>query len=60
MKNDIVLDVTGAERINNLNEWCNANLADGEYESVVMSLFPLQWRYRFSCPKNKLLAVLIT
>lgn len=55
-----MLDITGADRITNLNEWCKANLADNDYESTVVSLFPLLLRYRFHCPKNKLLAVLIT
>ena len=55
-----ILDVRDSLKIAKLNDWCRDNLQQDEYESIVMGMCPLWWRYKFHCPKNKLIAILST
>jgi len=58
---DIVLDVRGgSEKSIKLLAWCSKNLADNEYDTIVMGMFPLWYRFRFHCPKQRLMAILST
>jgi hypothetical protein len=58
---DIVLDVRGgSEKSIKLLDWCHKNLNEDEYDTTVMAMFPLWYRFHFNCPKTKLLAILST
>jgi hypothetical protein len=56
-----VLDVRGgSEKSIKLLAWCSKNLADNEYDTIVMGMFPLWYRFRFHCPNQRLMAILST
>jgi hypothetical protein len=58
---DTVLDVQGnTDQSTRLLVWCSKNLADNEYDTIVMGMFPLWYRFRFYCPKQRLMAILST
>jgi hypothetical protein len=58
---DIVLDIrANTKQSTRMLVWCRKNLADNEYDTIVMSMFPLWYRFYFHCPKQRLLAILST
>lgn len=57
---DTVVDVKDNNQIARLGDWCKSNLAKDEWDYTVITMFPLRIKFRFHCPKTKLLAILST
>ena len=57
---DITVDIYNSEHVDRFNTWCEKNLETDEWEYVVMRMIPLWFRYKFYCPKTKVLALLST
>jgi hypothetical protein len=56
---DFVLDIhRDPTQSTNLITWCTENLDPTDYEITVVKMIPCWHRFRFHCPKNKLMAVL--
>ena len=56
--NDTVVDARNFEQIVSLGDWCRSNLSKEEWEHDVVRMFPLWIKFKFHCPKTKLLAIL--
>lgn len=57
-KTDHIIDVRDPDQMLNMMIWCEKNLNKNEYERILMGMFPLWYRFKFHCPKNKIWAVL--
>ena len=55
---DLIIDARKDQQIANLADWCKNNLNKEEWDYVVITMFPLWIRFKFYCPKTKLLAIL--
>ena len=45
-------------RATNMITWCKKNLSEIEWEMIHMSVSPFWYRFRFSCPKTKMMGIL--
>jgi hypothetical protein len=57
---DLVVDARNNQQIANLADWCRGNLSKNDWDYDVITMFPLRIKFRFHCPKTKLLAILST
>lgn len=57
---DLVVDAKDNHKVAALADYCKSNLANDEWEYVVMQLFPLWIRFKFHCEKTKVFAILNT
>lgn len=55
---EFVMDVRDSDSIIKLNEWCYDNLDESEYTATIITIFPLMYRFRFSCSKALVMAAL--
>lgn len=55
---DLVVDAKEDHQIAKLADWCRNSLTKEEWDYTVMTMFPLWIRFKFHCPKTKLLAIL--
>ncbi len=55
---DTVVDVKDTHQIARLGDWCKSNLTTAEWDYTVITMFPLWIKFKFHCPKTKLLAIL--
>jgi len=56
--NDLAVVARGTQQIVSLGDWCRSNLTKDEWAHEVITMFPLCIKFKFHCPKTKLLAVL--
>lgn len=59
-ENDLVVHVYDAKKFYEVSDWCTDNLKETDYEFVLISIFPLYYKVRFSCPTAHVLILLGT
>lgn len=55
---EVVMDVRDPDSISKLINWCWDNLDRTEYQADIISMFPLQYRFKFNCSKTLVMAAL--
>ena len=55
---NLVVDARDNRQITNIADWCKCNLSKEEWDYDVITMFPLRIKFRFCCPKTKLMAIL--
>lgn len=55
---DFAIDVRDTASIIKLADWCYENLTEEDYTATIIMMFPLLYRFRFTCPKVLVMAAL--
>jgi len=57
-QNSTAIDVRDINQIENIIDWCKANLAEDEWSMTPVQLFTPWYKFRFTCPKTKIQIIL--